>query len=197
MSKESHYREVMMTGRTWNTIAKAIGLVSVAALSFGALAACGNTTAVDSSKGRVYYLNKKAEEQEKWEALAQAFQDETGIETQIQLSATDYDQTLRSEMAKDEAPTMFQADGPSFMYSWLDYAADMSDSKIYGELTDSYKDRTLKNADGKPVGIPVRGGKLRHHLQQVAAQEVFRCIVVIGQVHRRSQQLQGAQDRRR
>lgn len=154
MSKESHYREVMMTGRTWNTIAKAIGLVSVAALSFGALAACGNTTAVDSSKGRVYYLNKKAEEQEKWEALAQAFQDETGIETQIQLSATDYDQTLRSEMAKDEAPTMFQADGPSFMYSWLDYAADMSDSKIYGELTDSYKDRTLKNADGKPVGIP-------------------------------------------
>lgn len=154
MSKESHYREVMMTGRTWNTIAKAIGLVSVAALSFGALAACGNTTAVDSSKGRVYYLNKKAEEQEKWEALAQAFQDETGIETQIQLSATDYDQTLRSEMAKDEAPTMFQADGPSFMYIWLDYAADMSDSKIYGELTDSYKDRTLKNADGKPVGIP-------------------------------------------
>lgn len=41
MSKESHYREVMMTGRTWNTIAKAIGLVSVAAISFGALAEIG------------------------------------------------------------------------------------------------------------------------------------------------------------
>ena len=40
------------------------------------------------------------------------------------------------------------------MHSWLSYAADMSDSEIYGELTDNYKDRTLKNADGKPVGIP-------------------------------------------
>lgn len=144
-----------MAANRWNKVIKAVGIASIAALSFGTLSACGNSTAqVDSDKGRVYYLNKKAEEQEKWEALAQAFQDETGIETQIQLSATDYDQTLRSEMAKDEAPTMFQADGPSFMYSWLDYAADMSNSKIYSELSDNYKDRTLKNADGKPVGIP-------------------------------------------
>ena len=144
-----------MKNGTWRTLGKAVSVISIAALSLGTLAACGDSgKAVDSNAGRVYYLNKKAEEQEKWEALAQAFQDETGIETQIQLSATDYDQTLRSEMAKDEAPTMFQADGPSFMHSWLSYAADMSDSEIYGELTDNYKDRTLKNADGKPVGIP-------------------------------------------
>ncbi len=135
-----------------NKLSKGIVLISAAALTLG-LAACGSST--NSDAGHVYFLNNKPEVVDQWNELADMYTKETGVQVDIQ-SATSgsYESTLSSELAKDEAPTMFQADGPSFMYSWLDYAADMSDSKIYGELTDSYKDRTLKNADGKPVGIP-------------------------------------------
>lgn len=136
-------------------LAKTISIASIVALGLGTLAACGSDNgSTGESTGRVYYLNKKSEEQQKWEDLAAEFQKQTGIDTQIQLAATDYDATLRSELGKDNAPTLFQADGPSFMYSFKDYAADMSDSAVYKQLADNYKDSVLTNDNGDPIGIP-------------------------------------------
>lgn len=119
----------------------------------GRLRGGGSSSSADNSQGRVYYLNKKAEEQESWVKLGQQFEKETGIPVQIQVAAN-YDETLRSEMAKKEAPTMFQADGPSFMNQWKAYAADMSQSDLYKNLSDDYKNRVLNNDDGKPISIP-------------------------------------------
>ncbi|NMM94045.1 ABC transporter substrate-binding protein [Bifidobacterium oedipodis] len=140
--------------RNKNWMLKAVSVISVAALSLTALSACGSGGNAESENGRVYYLNKKAEEQESWVKLGEAFEKETGIPVEIQVGGNDYDATLRSELAKSSAPTLFQADGPSFMSSYMKYAKDLSDSDIYGQLTDNYKDRALTNDEGKPVAIP-------------------------------------------
>lgn len=42
---------------------RAVGVISALALGLGGLAACGNSSSAESKNGRVYYLNKKAEEQ--------------------------------------------------------------------------------------------------------------------------------------
>jgi raffinose/stachyose/melibiose transport system substrate-binding protein len=46
-----------------------------------------------------------------------------------------YEQTLTSEMAKTDAPTLFQVNGPVGLANWKDYCYDLSGSKLYGELT--------------------------------------------------------------
>lgn len=141
-----------MKNKQW--MLRAVGVISALALGLGGLAACGNSSSAESKNGRVYYLNKKAEEQSTWVKLGKAFEKETGIPVQIQTGGTDYDATLRSELSKKAAPTMFQADGPSFMSSFKKYAKDLSNSDIYKQLDKNYKNRVLTNDEGKPIAIP-------------------------------------------
>lgn len=100
-----------MKNKQW--MLRAVGVISALALGLGGLAACGNSSSAESKNGRVYYLNKKAEEQSTWVKLGKAFEKETGIPVQIQTGGTDYDATLRSELSKKAAPTMFQATSTS------------------------------------------------------------------------------------
>lgn len=192
-----------MKNKQW--MLRAVGVISALALGLGGLAACGNSSSAESKNGRVYYLNKKAEEQSTWVKLGKAFEKETGIPVQIQTGGTDYDATLRSELSKKAAPTMFQADGPSFMSSFKKYAKDLSNSDIYKQLDKNYKNRVLTNDEGKPIAIPYatesygiiyNKALLKKYLQQGFAQEVFRRQLVNGEVRRRYQQLQGVEDRR-
>ena len=53
-------------------------------------------------------------------------------------------------MAKTEAPTMFQVNGPVGLASWKDYCYDMSGSKVYGDLA---SDDYALIEDGKVEGI--------------------------------------------
>ena len=46
-----------------------------------------------------------------------------------------YESTLKSEMAKTEAPTLFQVNGPVGLASWKDYCYDLSGSEVYKQLT--------------------------------------------------------------
>ena len=56
-----------------------------------------------------------------------------------------YETTLQSEMAKSDAPTLFQVNGPVGLKNWKDYCYDLKDSDIYSQLTsDSY---SLKDGD--------------------------------------------------
>ena len=86
--------------------------------------------------GSIYYLNFKPEVAEAWEALAAAYTEETGVEmTVITADSGTYEDTLKSEIAKTEAPTLFQVNGPVGLNTWKDYCYDMSGSAFYGELT--------------------------------------------------------------
>ena len=64
---------------------------------------------VEEVDGSVYYLNFKPEQAEQWKDLAKEYSNETGIPVTIETAASGtYESTLKSEMAKSEAPTLFQ-----------------------------------------------------------------------------------------
>ena len=96
--------------------------------------------------GSIYYLNFKPEVAEAWEALAAAYTAETGVPmTVITAASGTYEDTLKSEIAKTEAPTLFHVNGPVGLNTWKDYCYDLSGSAFYGELTnDAY---ALKDGD--------------------------------------------------
>ena len=107
----------------------ALVLALALALSLAAVASAEET-------GSIYYLNFKPEVAEKWEALAAAYTAETGVEMTVVTAASGtYEDTLKSEIAKTEAPTLFQVNGPVGLNTWKDYCYDMSGSDFYGELT--------------------------------------------------------------
>ena len=100
----------------------------------------------DAEGGSVYYLNFKPEQDQAWQDLAQAYTDETGVEVTV-ITAADgtYEQTLKSELEKTEAPTLFQVNGPVGLATWNDYCADLSGSELFSHLTS--EDYALKDGD--------------------------------------------------
>ena len=127
-------------------------VAAIAAMSLGTLAACGSSTSGDDSKGKVYYLNFKPEAADQWAALAKEYTKEKGVDVKVQTAASGtYEQTLKSEIAKTEAPTLFQVNGPVGYQNWKKYTADMSNTDVYKELTN--QDVALKDGD-KVVGVP-------------------------------------------
>ena len=140
---------------------KIIALVLCLVMVF-ALCACGESntattapaadTATEApaeepaAAGSVYYLNFKPEQKDQWEALAASYTEQTGIPVTVRTAASGtYEETLSAEMAKSEAPTLFQVNGPVGLASWKDYCYDLSGSALYGELTnDSF---SLKDGD--------------------------------------------------
>lgn len=100
-------------------------------------------------EGKVYYLNFKPEADEAWQNLAKAYTEETGTEVTVVTAASgQYETTLQSEMAKSDAPTLFQVNGPVGLKNWKDYCYDLKDSEIYSQLTsDAY---TLKDGESVP-----------------------------------------------
>ena len=134
------------------TVKSAVAVAAVAAMSLGALAACGSSTSGDDAKGKVYYLNFKPEAADQWAALAKEYTKEKGVDVKVQTAASGtYEQTLKSEIAKTEAPTLFQVNGPVGYQNWKKYTADMSNTDVYKELTN--QDVALKDGD-KVVGVP-------------------------------------------
>ncbi len=99
-----------------------------------------------TADGQVYYLNFKPEQDEQWQALAKSYTSQTGVPVTVVTAASGtYEETLTAEIVKDEAPTLFQVNGPVGLANWSDYCYDLSDSEIYKNLTsDAF---ALKNED--------------------------------------------------
>ena len=102
--------------------------------------------------GKVYYLNFAPEVADQWEALAEKYSEETGTEVQVVTAASGtYESTLKSEMDKSEAPTLFQVNGPVGLATWKDYCYDLKDTDVYKNLASD--DFALINEDGSVSGI--------------------------------------------
>ena len=112
------------------------------------LSACGKK----NEQVTVRYLNFKPEIADKYQELANTYEDETGVKVIIDTAANNtYEQTLMAKMSTTEAPTLFQINGPRGYKSWQEYCADLSDTELYKHLTD----KSLAVTDGdKVVGIP-------------------------------------------
>jgi len=94
------------------------------------LSGCGKKSA------KVYYLNFKPEQNDQWQALAKTYTEKTGVEVVVSTAASgQYEPTLKAEIAKRDAPTLFQVNGPVGLASWKDYCYNLAGSKLYGELT--------------------------------------------------------------
>ena len=148
---------------------KTLSMTLAAAMAAGLLAGCGgssstaasstststeskaestaaSTEATTDAAGKVYYLNFKPEQDEAWQNLAKKYTEETGVPVTVVTAASgQYETTLMSEMAKSDAPTLFQVNGPVGLANWKDYCYDLTGTKILGDLTsDSY---ALKDGD--------------------------------------------------
>ena len=109
---------------------KTLSMTLAAAMAAGLLAGCSSSTAASSTStsteskaestaasteattdaaGKVYYLNFKPEQDEAWQNLAKKYTEETGVPVTVVTAASgQYETTLMSEMAKSDAPTLFQ-----------------------------------------------------------------------------------------
>lgn len=97
-----------------------------------AAAAEGTTGAA----GSVYYLNFKPEADEALQGLAALYTEQTGIPVKVVTAASGtYSDTLTAEMAKTEAPTIYNIGNMSGLKDWDDYALDLTGTDIANELT--------------------------------------------------------------
>lgn len=119
-----------------------------AAISLSLLAGCGGSGSTASGSAdkkadgaSVYYLNFKPEADTQWQELAKAYTEETGVPVIVKTAASgQYEATLKAEMSKSEAPTLFQVNGPVGLAAWKDYCQDLSGTAVAGELTsDDFK----------------------------------------------------------
>lgn len=117
-------------------------------LILGIFAGCGQK----AEEARIYYLNYKPESTEIWKEIAREYEAETGIEVRILTAASgSYEQTLKSEIAKQGAPTLFQINGPVDYQKWKNYCRDLSDTRLYSWLLEP--DMAVKDGEGV-YGIP-------------------------------------------
>lgn len=135
---------------------KFVTIALSAVLMTTALTACSSSSdesaAKDDGKGSVYYLNFKPESEEQWKKIAEDYEKETGVPVKVVTAASGtYEQTLKSEIAKKDAPTLFQINGPVGYEAWKEYCADLKDTQLYKDLLN--QDMAVKSGDGV-YGIP-------------------------------------------
>ncbi len=115
-------------------------------LSLVSLCGCGEKSA------EVYFLNFKPESANTYKKIAEAYQNETGVKIKIVTAAANgYEQTLKSEIAKNEPPTIFQINGPVGFASWERYCADITDTSFANLLSDK---SLAVTKNGKIYAVP-------------------------------------------
>ena len=144
---------------------KISALLLALSLCVGMLAGCGSkeepaptpdapaTEQPSEDKGSVYYLNFKPEADQAWQDLAKAYTAETGVEVKVVTAASgEYSTTLTAEMAKSDAPTLFQCGNAQGLIDWGDYCIDFTGTKVLDEMTTSDFNLTDENGAVKAIG---------------------------------------------
>ena len=149
-------------------IKKLLAMTIATAVIASAFVGCGSSTTektegdsttktedsenTDKSATEIYFLNFKPEIAEVYDKIVADYESETGVKVKVQTAASGtYEQTLKSEMAKSDAPTIFQLNGPVGYQSWNDYCADLKDTELYSHLLD--KTMAITSEEGV-YGIP-------------------------------------------
>ena len=130
--------------------AAAAAAIAVAAT----LAACSKGSSGSDGAGGVYFLNFKPESEQAFKDIAAAYTKKTGVNVKVVTAASGtYEQTLKTEIAKSNPPTLFNLNGPVGYGNWKEYASDLSDADFTKQLTD--ESVALKGDEGKIVGVPL------------------------------------------
>lgn len=117
-------------------------LLISALLSLFALQGCKK-----NNKTLVYFLNFKPESASVYEELAKIYEEEKGVKVKVvTAAANNYEQTLKSEIAKSAPPTIFQVNGPVGYSNWANYCLNLEKTQLYSFLSD--KDLAIKDEKG-------------------------------------------------
>lgn len=129
------------------TISLILSVLTVLTVAF-TLSSCKKS----ESKTLVYFLNFKPESAKVFSEISRVYEKEKGVKVKIvTASSGTYEQTLKSEIAKTNPPTIFQINGPVGYTAWKDYCLDLKDTKLYSVLTDKSLAIT---ENGSVYGIP-------------------------------------------
>ncbi len=124
---------------------KFLSVFSVLALILSSSILFAGCTA--KNEAQVYYLNFKPESAKAYEEIAKVYEEETGVRLKVVTAAANtYEQTLKSEIAKKDAPTIFQVNGPIGFNEWRNYCMDLKDTQLYSILSD--KSLAITEGDG-------------------------------------------------
>lgn len=148
---------------------KLFALALAAAMTVSLLTGCGNSgtgsngsastgstgstgTNTGTETGKVYYLNFKPEADAAWQELAKTYTEQTGVQVKVVTAASgEYETTLTAEMAKSEAPTLFQCGNAQSLMTWGDYCLDLTGTDVLNEMTTN--DFNLVDANGEVKAI--------------------------------------------
>ncbi len=135
---------------------KFISIILCLTLLFVLTSCSGNDNSqsdvADKKNNEIYFLNFKPEVSDVYKKIASAYEKETGVSVKVVTAASDtYETTLKSEIAKKEAPTIFQINGPVGYQSWKNYCLDLKNTNLYSYLID--KEMAVRDGDGV-YGIP-------------------------------------------
>lgn len=114
---------------------KLLAVVAAAVVVLGLVNIFSVAETAPAANASVYYLNFKPEQAAQWEALAKTYQQKTGVPVTVVTAASGtYEDTLRSEIEKNDAPTLFQVNGPVGLKAWREYCLDLRDTALYQNL---------------------------------------------------------------
>ncbi len=115
-------------------------------MAAGVMTGCKNTSSSSAAK-EIYFLNFKSEDTDQLKTVADDYKKATGVTVKVVTAGSNtYEQTLKSEIAKSDPPTIFQINGPVGYQNWKDYCANLSGSKLYSILSD--KNLAVKSGKG-------------------------------------------------
>lgn len=130
---------------------KRISALFISIIMLISLAGCNTGTGKEENV-TVRFLNFKPEIAPVYNEIVQAYKEETGMTVIVDTAANNtYESTLAARLGTNEAPTIFQINGPRGYASWSDYCKELTDSKLYSHLNDKSMAVTK---DGKVYGIP-------------------------------------------
>ena len=117
-----------------------------------AVSGCGCSNNTAETGAVIRFLNFKPEIAPVYERIAKDYEAETGVRLIVETAAANsYESTLTAKMATNEAPTIFQVNGPRGYANWKDYCKNLEGSAISDIITD---EDLLLDTDEGVFGIP-------------------------------------------
>lgn len=110
------------------------------------------TGCAKQDENTLYFLNFKPESATAYQEIAAKYKEETGVTLRVVTAASGtYEQTLKAEISKSDAPVLFQINGVVGYAAWKNYCKDLSKTKLYQHLSD----QSLAITSGEGVyGLP-------------------------------------------
>lgn len=126
---------------------KILALTLICLILLGGVTGCSR-----NDENTLYFLNFKPESAAAYNKIAAKYKEETGKTLRVVTAASGtYEQTLKSEISKSDAPVLFQLNGVIGYNAWKDYCKDLSDTAIYKHLSDP--ELAIRSGEGV-YGIP-------------------------------------------